>query len=811
MKNFNLLLSILCFCLINTHVSAQTIRYVKASGTGDGSSWANASGDIQAMVNASSSGDRVWIAGGNYSLTATLDINEGVNIYGGFAGNENNINQRPKSDVDSNGTIENWEFTYSTVLDGQEAIQVLYVYNSTIDGVTVSNGRNSGHGGGIYMVSGQLVNSIIKNNETQSTHRDFRGGGICGDSIKVSNCMVKNNRSVGGGGGGIYLGKGEVIDCIFRENTAMSYGGAIYGYSANVSGCIVENNTGGDAGNYANGNGGIYVTMGNVTDCIVRGNESKAYPGAGICIGGFSAGGPDSLGIVSNCTVENNRVSSLSIYGTTGGIKGGAGYGVVIVRDCIMRGNSGYFGGGGNYGTFINCTFDGNSAVAGGGISGGTAINCIFTGNSANSGGGMSDGVAINCTFAGNSAANSGGGMSGGTTTNCIFWGNTAKLNGAQIWGISTDGVNHSAIENGCNVCGDGTGNISIAADNENENNGPWFVNPEAGDYRLQACSPCINVGDNSALSTNDMTDLAGNPRIYDNMVDMGTYEFQGGTCQSGCTDRYAENYDPDAVMNDNSCIYRKIEGAIAGCTDDTAVNYNPVATGDDGSCIFQTGEQPVYGCTDCKALNYNPQATDYETGSCVYSDVENTYFVAKEEITKTPVDTIAARPIEECDLTAGAGITSAIIWSTSSKGGNIITAHWQIVQNGNPVYYDVDYSVTREGLTLFYLSVVCKPNGLRASADVTGYTVSAVANVYFSNDIYRIEEKTDAISVYPNPTNGILYIETPTGLIPTLKLYNLQGVQLLESKGKEIDLSGFDKGMYLLQVDDKSAKVVKE
>ncbi|MEZ0487198.1 hypothetical protein [Fibrella aquatica] len=53
--------------------AAAVIHYVKAGGTGAGTSRANASGDLQAMINASEAGDQVWIAGGTCKpSTATL-------------------------------------------------------------------------------------------------------------------------------------------------------------------------------------------------------------------------------------------------------------------------------------------------------------------------------------------------------------------------------------------------------------------------------------------------------------------------------------------------------------------------------------------------------------------------------------------------------------------------------------------------------------------------------------------------------------------------------------------------------------------
>ncbi|MCB9766607.1 MAG: hypothetical protein H6752_00295 [Candidatus Omnitrophica bacterium] len=59
----------------------------------------------------------------------------------------------------------------------------------------------------------------------------------------------------------------------------------------------------------------------------------------------------------------------------------------------------------------------------------------------------------------------------------------------------------------------------------------PLFVDPENGDYRLRASSPCIDAGTKVEVAT----DLAGNPRPIDvagrghegeNAYDMGCYEF---------------------------------------------------------------------------------------------------------------------------------------------------------------------------------------------------------------------------------------------------------------------------------------------
>ena len=72
-----------------------------------------------------------------------------------------------------------------------------------------------------------------------------------------------------------------------------------------------------------------------------------------------------------------------------------------------------------------------------------------------------------------------------------------------------------------------------------------------------------------------------------------------------GCLDPLADNYDPNATVNDGSCTY----AGVLGCTDATASNYDSAATTDDGSCVF-----PVTFTVD---MNCYPDAftTVYVTG----------------------------------------------------------------------------------------------------------------------------------------------------------------------------------------------------
>lgn len=74
-----------------------------------------------------------------------------------------------------------------------------------------------------------------------------------------------------------------------------------------------------------------------------------------------------------------------------------------------------------------------------------------------------------------------------------------------------------------------------------------------------------------------------------------------------GCMDSSAENYNPTATLNDESCIF-----TIEGCIDSEACNFNEVAEIDDLSC-----EYPIQGY-DCEG-NVFIQVGDTIQGGIVF------------------------------------------------------------------------------------------------------------------------------------------------------------------------------------------------
>ncbi|MHC4583470.1 MAG: right-handed parallel beta-helix repeat-containing protein, partial [Planctomycetota bacterium] len=313
--------------------------------------------------------------------------------------------------------------------------------------------------------------------------------------------------------------------------------------------------------------GGMYNEVGSpaITNCTFIAN-STGWEGAGIH-------NDNSSPVITNCTFTLN--SALFGSGMNNDYSSHP-----TVTDCMFIDNSANYGGGmqnehESNPTLNGCTFSGNTKFDGGGIrndnSNPILINCTFVGNSAREGAGMhndeSSPIITNCMFTGNKA-DYGGGMynerySHPILTNCTFSRNIAEVGnalacdsfslsgkeypsiidlhncilwdgGMEIWNydgstiiISYSNVPNSqiAIYDPCEAVIWGEGNINIDplfVDADGDDN---VVGTEDDDLRLLEGSPCIDVGDSSAVPLSVVTDVDGNPRITNGRVDMGAYE----------------------------------------------------------------------------------------------------------------------------------------------------------------------------------------------------------------------------------------------------------------------------------------------
>jgi|GEM_PF-4887886 len=241
------LLYLLCilFSLNATVISAQqqteiVRRYVKPpteipfNTSTDGKSWETASNDLQKMIDevalaikTTNYEGEIWVAAGTYTPSRTMKeefgefkyeidgtgdknksffLKEGVKLYGGFSGNEDDLNDR------------HW-ITNKTILSGN--LSGTHTYH-----VVVSANIEKARLDGFYIEEGQAIERkslISKQKPSELTFFCGHGGGlyIYNSSPTLAYLVIRNNNTVQGGGG-IYLNESEsnITNCLLYGNNA---------------------------------------------------------------------------------------------------------------------------------------------------------------------------------------------------------------------------------------------------------------------------------------------------------------------------------------------------------------------------------------------------------------------------------------------------------------------------------------------------------------------------------------------------------------------------------------------------------------
>jgi hypothetical protein len=313
------------------NLQAQSIRYVKPTsiGTGNGSSWANASGDLQLMINNSAAGDSIFVSAGIYlpsrpaNNTATIDIanrnnafvlKAGVKIYGGFAGTEASLAERELNAATP--AILSGEIGLTTSL-ADNCYHVVIASGKTdgavLDGFTITAGNANG-------------NSTITINTYQVDQS--KGGGMFtrfADPV-VNNCLFYNNKASDVGGAMCNLSvftAPAITNCTFRNNTAGNSGGGIFndGASPRITRCAF-------VWNYARSAGALYNTSSTVViSCRFAGNQAASHGGAV-----YNSKSPS---VYFNCIFSGNIV--FSPVGGGGGIFNNSSS--PLIYNCTFSGN----------------------------------------------------------------------------------------------------------------------------------------------------------------------------------------------------------------------------------------------------------------------------------------------------------------------------------------------------------------------------------------------------------------------------------------------------------------------------------------
>lgn len=294
------------------------IRYVKpvATGTGDGSSWENASGNLQNMIdelaknNPQNLPGEVWVAAGTYvpqvqvisgtTYSASFLMRDGISVYGGFAGGESSKQEREVGKM-------SWNFVNKTILEGSYYEHSKTSWNESNHKWTLTSDSR-------HVVFFSPLPSEGKSGFDKSTILNgvtIRGGYAQGGE-GVADFMTDR-------GAGVYMGINATLEkCIVTENSSTGNGGAVYMYGGRVMNSLIYNNN-------ADGDGGaVYVdNAGIVLASMLTNNSANNGSGAYLAhTGNWTDGKPHPEYLILSTSVVSNNTSRLNgaVYCAKGGV-----------------------------------------------------------------------------------------------------------------------------------------------------------------------------------------------------------------------------------------------------------------------------------------------------------------------------------------------------------------------------------------------------------------------------------------------------------------------------------------------------------
>lgn len=314
------------------------------------------------------------------------------------------------------------------------------------------------------------------------------------DSSILNYCSFRYGKAIGDSlgefGGAVFIkdfGKIRLSNCLITNNYAKNRGGGLSGSGAGI---LIEN-------------------------CRFNYNQAGYNDSAGI--GGglyFDYSMPKILNSVVDHNIAYRAGGGISLWFTD-----------PLITNTAISNNWGAFGGGANF------FFCGNTYPLTGNL---------FYGNSSYFFGGAMTCNGTHHIMANNTIVYNHGGGGGGiflnsssfpTYINNIFWGNISPAGGDQIyiWDVfSAPNFYFNDVEGGKEAFG-GTGGVGsfIGTYENNIEVDPLFEETGTYNYQLQEISPCINAGKQDTTGLNlPLYDLAGNPRIVDNRIDIGAFEY---------------------------------------------------------------------------------------------------------------------------------------------------------------------------------------------------------------------------------------------------------------------------------------------
>ena len=781
---------LLCLFLATT-ISAQTTYFVSNSGndSNNGLSWATAKATINGAMELITSpyDDSVFVATGTYPACS---IKNGTHVYGGFAGTEAYLYERQPL------TYGIASDSSCSIIDAQHNSNYAVQINSYFSYNGIYHCRPVDFDG-FYVTGGDQYGVYSEANNTYTISNCTMTGNACGlylgissnsyysSTYQVSNCKINGNTTNGGvvmyNGSQSYGATFEFDNCVIAENTGSQFGGMRFNtYAYTTTNHIIVNNC-------------------DIVKNVASGMNAKA---GGILT---QSNDFDYAKTICEWRILNSRIIDNTVYTTA--------------TTASADNNWPYIAGGISAYThtthILGCVITNNSAISTEGIdvTGGVASYANGTStSSSNTGDPVGRIYMTNCVVANNLAQTTYTNGTGGirtaktaTVKNTVAWNNKrgSVIDNSRWSPNYTQPYTYCASQTST-TSDFTTDSTNIVLDSLTQ---PLFVAPSSmvgattiatdlsnlvADWRVLPNSPLIDAGDpNTAFITYlPTTDMDGNPRIGNNIADIGAYEHSNTTFNQSITWNQELAADlADGTLTLNATATSGLPVTYTSNDENIAtVNGNVLTLHAPGYAII-TASQPGNASWNAaapvsKILTVTSTAPELQEQSILW-DQELTFPLSDNPVILAAAAT-SGLPVQfTCSDESVATINGSIL-TMHSVGLAIITA----AQPGNDQYMAAQ--------PVMKILQVTEPVGIADHALATA-------------------------NIWPNPTNGVVNVQCTTDnaqhAFSKWQLFDVFGKCLsngeLHGDNVRIDLSDYPAGIYFLDlrsVDGQSlrAKIIR-
>lgn len=587
---------------------------------------------------------------------------------------------------------------------------------------------------------------------------------------------------------------------------------------------------------------------------------------------------------VKNTKFTNNRATAIHLYNY---LLANTDSVTCSINECVFKNNTADNGAGMSVHsssvnaktklTIFNSSFTGNIATyVGGAIAIGvgeagsyspkydvTVENVLLSGNKAGSTV-LNSGAAIYANTVGsynikinNStiAANLGGAAITAfhptfTLNNSIVWGNRANSGGAlrssQYVGVAGITANYCLFENDSNTL---YSTLNTVVQNNCNYANPLFVAPDsaahapsvAGNYHIQQCSPALNTGNNSYISTNK--DLDNTTRIQQTTVDLGAYESGhasfplplvsvGPASPVICAGSFV-HFTAASVYGGAHPTYQwKVNNINVG-TNSSSFITNTISDNDTVTCQLTSDTTciqtivsnayivtvdtlpPAAITTPDSVICYGSSAVLTATGGTTYSWGNGLGTGSVKTVSPTSTTTYIVTVTGANTCTAGAAKTVVVIPvidtsvtvnnHTLTANSTSATYQWINCTNGDSAVIGAtlqSFTVLEDG---DYAVVVTKGNCSDTSSCHRITTLTTDVQQYGNNPEIR---------VYPNPVSNSITIQS-SDKIRRVSVFNMLGALMQEENENAFSVQQLAAGVYTFKVTTANGnaiiRVVKE